>query len=85
MTITQVLNAFNGYHDRESERNKALKIIGWETTRWETWKLLNMQGKTLKHDITDPRKLIRFDWEDKGEQMTEEEFKQLADKFPDKI
>jgi hypothetical protein len=85
MTIVQVLNAFNGYHERESERNKALKIISWETTRWMTLKLINMSGKTLKHDIKDPKQLITFDWEDKGEQMTEEQFKELADKFPDTI
>ena len=83
MTISQVINAYNGYFERESERSKAQKIVGWETTRWQTMILYNIQADK-KHKITDPRKMITFEWEEKDE-VTKEQFETLANRFPDTI
>lgn len=83
MTFFQVLNAFNGYLERESERTKVLKILTWESTRWMTWKLWNI-GVDKKYRVKDPSKLLKFDWEDQPKQLTPEEQKQIVDFFPDK-
>lgn len=84
MTIAQVFNAFNGYHEKESERTKSEKIIAWETIRWQTWILYNL-NVTKKHRIADPKKLIKFDWDEKPQKKDPEEMKKINDLFPDKI
>lgn len=83
MTITQVINAFNGYYEKESERSKALKIIGWETTRWQTWMLVNIQLKK-KDRIKDPSKLLRLEWDEKDKPLTKEEKEILNNRFGEK-
>ena len=84
MTITQVLNAFNGYYDREKERAKVVQIVGWETIRWQTFILWNLQV-TKKSRINDPKKLIKFEWDSKPEQITKEQWDEINKKFPDKL
>jgi len=80
----QVLNAFNGYQERESERSKALQIVTWEAIRWQTWIMWNLQV-TKKGKLNDPRRLIKFDWDKKQENITTEQWNEINKRFPDKI
>jgi hypothetical protein len=83
MTINQILYAYNGYFERESERAKAVMIVGWETTRWNTFIMWNLH--VMKKDrLRDPKQLIKFDWDKEIERPTEEQWKAINDKFPDK-
>ena len=83
MTLSQVVDAINGYRDRQSEESKSNKIIAWETTRWSTWTLLNIQLKK-KDRINDPRKLIKFDWDTEIDKLTPEQKEELNNRFGDK-
>ena len=56
MTMAQIINAFNGYYDRESERTKATNIIMWESIRWQTFILFNL-GVTKKGRLSSPKKI----------------------------
>ena len=83
MSVSQIFNAFNGYYDREKERNKALKIITWETARWEAFIMWNLHV-TKKGRLQNPMKLIKFEWETKEEKITPEQWDEINKKFPDK-
>jgi hypothetical protein len=84
MNLGQVFNAYNGYFEREAERTKAIKIIEWETTRWQTWILYNL-NVVKKHRINDPKKLIKFEWDSKPDKPDPEKMKKINDLFPDKL
>lgn len=83
MTISQILNAINGYYENKEQQSKLDSIRYWEGVRWQTWVLFNVQvGK--KNKISRPEKLIKFEW-DKKSRITEEErerLRQINDKFP---
>jgi hypothetical protein len=82
MTLVQVVNAYNGYYERENERTKALQIITWETTRWHAWVLFNIYVDK-KYRIKDIRKLLSLDWDAKIEPPTMEEMEKINKMFPD--
>lgn len=82
MRISQILNAVSGYNDREKERVKADQIIAWETTRWQTWVLWNL-NVTKKGRLNDPKKLIKFEWDKKDE--TKIDWDKINSLFPDRI
>jgi thiamine kinase-like enzyme len=82
MTVSQVLNAYTGYFEKENERSKALKIITWETTRWNTWVMWNLHV-TKKGKLKNPAKLIKFDWDAKEESITKEQYEEINKRFPE--
>lgn len=84
MTIGQVLNAYNGYQERELERTRASKIIAWETTRWQTWILYNLNVRK-KDRLSSPKRLLKLEWDEKAEKPDPEKMKMINDKFPDKF
>jgi hypothetical protein len=84
LTVSQVINAYNGFYEKELERAKCEKIITWETTRWQTWVLWNLQV-TKKYKISDPKKLIKFDWDNKPESIDPKVFEEINNRFPDKF
>lgn len=83
MTLAQVINAIDGYNDRERDRAKVAQMLQWESTRWQTFVLWNLHADK-KHKIDDVRKLMVFDWEDKPEPPTAEEWEKINSKHPDK-
>ena len=78
----QVIDAIDGFVDKERERTKVMQILQWETTRWQTWVMFNLWADK-KHKINDPSKLMKFDWEDESKAPTKEEWDQIVNIFPD--
>lgn len=77
LTVTQVLNAYNGYFDKENKRLE----LEWETTRWLAWIEWNLHV-TKKNRLKDPRKLIKFAWDTKQEKPDMDAINKL---FPDTL
>ena len=82
MTFSQVINAYSGYFERERERAKVVQVMGWETIRWQTWILFNLQV-SKKGRINNPQKLIQFEWDKKPEAPKKEEWDKINSLFPD--
>lgn len=84
MKVTQVLNAIDGYSEKELEFIKAVRIIIWSPIRWLAWRLVNMSGKVLKSPINSPEQMIKFEW-DKPQKISEEKKESIINSFPDKF
>lgn len=76
----QVLNAMEGYYEKEADLAKALRVLIWSPLRWSTWVISNMWRK---RPVSKPEQLIRFDW-DTVSTPKPEEIENLKDKFPEK-
>lgn len=85
MTISEVITAYAGYWEKEARHVEVQEKIIWESTRWQTWHLLNASGKIFRRPIASPDKLIKFSWDKQPEKLTDEEIIQADKKFPDKI
>jgi hypothetical protein len=83
MRISQVLNAINGYYEKEADIVKSLRRLIWGPVRWATWRLVNISGRILKPEISCPEKMIPFEW-DKIEKPKKDEVEILIKAFPDK-
>ena len=79
-TVSQVLNAYSGYLDKENERTK----LAWEVARWESWINWNLHV-TKKGRISDPKKLIKFEWDKKNEKLDPKMWEEINKKFPDRL
>jgi len=55
MTPAEVCSIATSYGEREKRRERE----AWERVRWQTMCLMNVTGN-LKHQIHDPKQLIRF-------------------------
>ena len=78
MTISEVLNAYSGFFDKENKRTE----LQWETTRWLGWIEWNLHV-TKKHRINDPKRLIKFEWDKK--ESKEINWDEINKRFPDKL
>jgi hypothetical protein len=84
MTVMQVLNAMDGYYEKESDLAKALRVLIWSPVRWLAWRLVNMSGKVMKQPIDRPELMIHFDW-DVVSTPKAEDVENLNNIFPDKF
>lgn len=80
LTVSEVLNAYAGYFDRENERTK----LAWEVARWQEYIQWNLHV-TKKSRITDPKKLIKFEWDKKGDKIDPEKWEEINSRFPEKL
>lgn len=86
MTFAQVMNAYTGYMEHDTETKEMQCRLAWETTRWQTLILYNLQVKK-KDKKRHPMQLIKFNWE-KSPKMTEEDKEKLRiadEQFPKKL
>jgi len=71
--VRDIRNVINGAVDR----NQGLIRNQWDTTRWQTTYLLNIQ-MDKKHRISSPKELIQFPWDTDHKQTEEEWQEELA-------
>ena len=81
MTVMQVLNAMEGYYEKEADLAKVFRVLIWSPVRWSTWVISNMWRKK---PVSRPDQLIKFDW-DTVSTPKAEEIESLLDKFPDRF
>lgn len=86
MNFSQVINAYSGHMESESRRNETSNRIAWETTRWQTWILYNLQVKKSNRKAT-PLKLIKFEWDKpvKATEADKERLKRADESFPKRL
>ena len=84
MSLPQVIDAIDGHNEKEKARTEAVKIITWEATRWSTWVMWNAHV-TKKGRISDPQKLLKFEWDKKPEAPKKEDWDRINSMFPDRL
>lgn len=71
MTPVEITDVANSYFKKEVEKEKE----HWKRTRWQTYWLVNMQGKSFKEEIKETELGILFD-----DEIKKEEAKKLSPK-----
>ena len=82
ITPLELDHALLDFDEREKNKLEAVLINNSEMMRWQTMKLMNIQGRIMKNPIRKPQQLGKFSWklerEEKERPKTPEEMKEIC-------